>query len=219
MAQGLYAIWLARNDTRDGKRIEEANMVARRVAALMEEWKKVRGQTETSTPPTQRARWEPPESGWLKANVDGAMSRSRQGGGGGVVFRDEDGAFRGADAVFLPDITSAEVAELLACMRAVELALQRGVPKLHLETDCLNVARKLNEQDRNLSSVGILVEEIKMMATNLGEFRATWVRREANKAAHEIARFGFCNSVSVSREMSPSDCILSIVSDELPNLA
>ena len=109
--------------------------MARRVAALMEEWKKVRGQTETSTPPTQRASWEPPEAGWLKANVDGAMSRSRQGGGGGVVFRDDEGAFRGADAVFHPDITSAEVAELLACRRAIELALQRDVPKLNVETD------------------------------------------------------------------------------------
>ena len=93
MAHGLYAIWLARNDTRDGKRIEEANMVARRVAARMEEWKNVRGRPQRSTSPTQRARWEPPASGWLKANVDGAMSRSRQGGGSGVVFRDEDGAF------------------------------------------------------------------------------------------------------------------------------
>ncbi|XP_020155367.1 uncharacterized protein [Aegilops tauschii subsp. strangulata] len=219
MAQGLYALWLARNDTRDGERIEEANMVARRAAALMIEWKDRRGQTETSTTPTQRAAWEPPEAGWLKDNVDGAMSRAKQGRGGGVVFRDEDGAFRGADAVFLPEITSAEVAELQACRRAVELALQRGVPKLHLETDCLNVARMLNEQDRNLSAVGILVEEIKLMATNLGEFKATWVRREANKANHEIARFGFCNSVSVSWEMSPPDCILSIVSDELPILA
>ena len=55
------------------------------------------------------------------------------------------------------------------------------------------------------------------MATHLGEFKATWVRREANKAAHEIARFGFYNSVSVSWEISPPDCILSIVSDELPS--
>ena len=218
MAQGLYAIWLARNDTRDGKRIEEANMVARRVAALMEEWKKVQGRSEISTSPTQHARWEPPAPGWLKANVDGATSQSGQGGGGGVVFIDEDGAFRGVDAIFLPDATTAEAAELLACRRAVVLALQRGVPKLHLDTVCLNVARMLNEQGWNLSSVGIMVEEIKMMATNLGEFKAAWLRREANKAAHEIARFGFCNSVSVSWEMSPPDCILSIVSDELPDL-
>jgi len=46
MFQGLYALWLARNDTRDGRRIEEASMVARRVASLMEEWKNGRGRTE-----------------------------------------------------------------------------------------------------------------------------------------------------------------------------
>ena len=80
------------------------------------------------------------------------------------------------------------------------------------------MARMLNEQVRNLSAVGILVEEIKMMTTNLGEFRVTWVRREANKAAHEIARFGLCNGVSVLWELAPPDCILSIVSEKLPNL-
>ncbi|XP_073358081.1 uncharacterized protein [Aegilops tauschii subsp. strangulata] len=218
MVQGLYAIWLARNDTRDGKRIEEAKMVARRVAVLMDEWKKVRMRPESLTAPTQRARWEPPASGRIKASVDGAMSRTGQGGGTGVVFRDEAGAFRGANAVFFPDITTAEMAELRACRRAVALALQRGVPKLHLEIDCLNVARMLNEKDQNLSAVGIIVEEIKGLATNLGEFKATWARREANKAAHEVARFGFCNSVSVPWETYPSDCILSIVSDELPGL-
>ena len=57
------------------------------------------------------------------------------------------------------------------------------------------------------------------MAKNLGEFKTTWVKREANNAAYEIARFNFCNSVSVSWEISPPDCILSIVSDELPGLA
>ena len=85
-----------------------------------------------------------------------------------MVFRDEVGAFRGADAVFLPGVTSAEAAELQACKRAVVLAMQRAVPKLHLETDCQNVARMLNEKERNLSSVGIMMEEIKGMAKSLG---------------------------------------------------
>ncbi|XP_073363200.1 uncharacterized protein [Aegilops tauschii subsp. strangulata] len=160
MIQGLYALWLARNDTREGKRMEEADMVARRVAALMEEWKRVRGREETSTRTDQHAIWEPPATGWLKANLDGAKSRTGQDGGGGVVFREEDSAFRGAAAFFLPKIPTAEATELMACKRAVQMALQRDIPKLHLETDCLAVARMLNEQERNLSSVGIMVEEI-----------------------------------------------------------
>lgn len=38
----------------------------------------------------------------MKANVDGAMSRAGEDGGGGVVFRDAAGAFRGAASFFLP---------------------------------------------------------------------------------------------------------------------
>ncbi|XP_073360574.1 uncharacterized protein [Aegilops tauschii subsp. strangulata] len=157
MIHGLYALWMARNDTRDGKRIEEADSVARRVAALMDEWKRVRAREETSSRTTQHAIWEPPATGWLKANVDGATSRSGQDGGAGVVFRDELGAFRGAASVFLPGISQAETTELLACRRAVQMALQQDIPKLHVKTDCLVVARMLNEKERNLSTVGIIV--------------------------------------------------------------
>ncbi|XP_073358159.1 uncharacterized protein [Aegilops tauschii subsp. strangulata] len=173
MVQGLYALSLARNDTRDGKRIEEADSVARRVASLMDEWKRVCGREETSTRTAQHAIWEPPVTGWLKANVDGATSRSGQEGGVGVVFRDEMGAFRGAASFFLPGISQAETTELMACRRAVQMALQQGIPKLHVEIGCLVVARMLNEKERNLSAVGIVVEEIKTMATNLGDFKAT----------------------------------------------
>ena len=42
-----------------------------------------------------------------------------------------------------------------------------------METDSLVIARMLNEEERNLSAVGIMVEEIKTMARNLGDFKAT----------------------------------------------
>ncbi|XP_073367827.1 uncharacterized protein [Aegilops tauschii subsp. strangulata] len=146
----------------------------------MDEWKRVSARTESSTRLAQHAIWEPPELGWLKANVDGATSQTGHDG--------------------------------------VEIALQRQIPKLHVETDCLGVARMLNGHERNLSAVGIVVEEIKTMARNLGDFKTIWVRRNANKAAHELARFGLCNAVSVFWDLAPPDCILSIVSDELPDL-
>lgn len=105
MIQGLYALWLARNDTRDGKRIEEAVSMARRVATLMDEWNKVHARQETPQRTTQHAIWEPPATGWLKANVDGATSRWGQDGGAAIVFRDELGAFRGVTSIFLPRIS------------------------------------------------------------------------------------------------------------------
>lgn len=39
MIHGLYALWLARNDTRDGRRIEDPALLATRVKILMDEWR------------------------------------------------------------------------------------------------------------------------------------------------------------------------------------
>lgn len=38
MIQGLYAVWLARNEARDGKKIEEAHVIAGSVARYLDEW-------------------------------------------------------------------------------------------------------------------------------------------------------------------------------------
>ena len=90
----------------------------------------------------------------MKANVDGAMARSGWSGGGGVIFRDEDGAFRGAASHFFPDCSKPDMAELLACKKAIQLAIQRDIRKLHLETDSQVVAGMQEGKERNLSPVG-----------------------------------------------------------------
>ena len=43
MVQSLYALWMARNNTREGKKIEEAADIAARVRRLMEEWQTIHG--------------------------------------------------------------------------------------------------------------------------------------------------------------------------------
>lgn len=207
MIQGLYALWLARNDARDGKKIEEPQEIARAVAVHMEEWQKVHGVQAPKVKCYQHEKWKPPEQGWVKVNVDGAMSKSGRGGGGGVVFRDAAGAFRGAVSNFFPEISKAETAELLACRRAVQLAIQRDIQKLHIETDCQVVAGMLNDQERNLSSAGQVVEEVKAMLKTRREFKLTWVRRSANGAAHLLAKLGVSSRASAAWDSVPPDCI------------
>ena len=46
MVQGAYALWLPRNDTREGKKIAEAHVIAGLVMAHMEDWKSVHGNKE-----------------------------------------------------------------------------------------------------------------------------------------------------------------------------
>ena len=77
MIQAVYALWLARNEARDGKRIEEPHEIMKRVMRLVEEWQQVHEKQTTERHPIVRARWEAPDEGCVKVTADGAFSKSR----------------------------------------------------------------------------------------------------------------------------------------------
>lgn len=219
MVQGVYALWLARNETREGKRIEEAHVVAKSVSHYMQEWQTVQGSSTRSTKQQQVQKWSAPEHGWLKANVDGATSKSGDDAGGGVVFRDHHGAFRRSACYFFPSISNPETAELLACRRAAHEAVELGVQKVQLELDCKSVVAMLNGSGKNLSAAGPVVEEIKELLRSREASKVTWVSRTANTAAHRLAREGVCNKSCRVWTSSPPDCILRVISEEIPDFA
>jgi hypothetical protein len=116
----LYQTWMARNEARDGKKIEDPEIIARRAVHLLEEWHNV--QTPKAVkPPVAKECWLPPSEGWTKVNTDGAWSKSTEKGGGGVVVRDHDGRFLGGASHFFPSLMDPEEAELQACKHAMEL--------------------------------------------------------------------------------------------------
>jgi hypothetical protein len=122
----MYQAWLARNEARD------QTSTARRTMFLVEEWralKDVASATEGS-PVQTKVQWQSPEFGWHKANVDGALPVGGTAGGGGVVIRNHHGEFVAGAGQFFPAVADAERVELLACRRAVQLALEMGISKL-----------------------------------------------------------------------------------------
>ena len=75
----------------------------------------------------------------------------------------------------------------------------------------------LNGEDKNLSIMGQLVEETKELLRTRQEFKVTWVRREANRAADGLAKEGVSNKTSVYFPNFSPDCILHVVADEVPD--
>ncbi|KAE8771858.1 ADP-ribosylation factor-like protein 8B-A [Hordeum vulgare] len=108
--------------------------------------------------------------------------------------------------------------EIMACKRAVQLAAEINVPRLHLETDNKAVALMLQREGKNLVAVGPRVEEIKAMFHFFDELKVTWVRRSANSVAHKLARVGVAEELCKVWLMVPPDFILDMVSNEIPNL-
>lgn len=135
-----------------------------------------------------------------------------------MILRDHDGAFRGGAVTFFPGISDPEISEVLAARRALQLPLELGIQKIHLELDSKGVVSMLKDKSKNLSALGPYVEEVKEMFQTRRDYRITWARRTANSAAHVLAREGVSNEMSMVWAEVPPDCILHIVADEIPDV-
>ncbi|XP_073358054.1 uncharacterized protein [Aegilops tauschii subsp. strangulata] len=186
MVQAVYTLWLARNEARDGRKITEPHELSTRVATYLNEWAEVHKKEARQREATVQQAWETPEDGWTKANVDGSLCKHRQKGGVGVVPRDHQGAFRVTSCQFLGAMVDPERVELLACKAAVQLATSVGTTQLHLESDSVRVIAMLKNEEKNLSTLGPIVEEVKAMLGAFVSFRISWVRRSANAAADRL---------------------------------
>nr|XP_020198784.1 uncharacterized protein LOC109784596 [Aegilops tauschii subsp. strangulata] len=217
--QGLYGLWLARNEARDGVRIKNPADVAAKVSGLMDEWaetvtKKTR---VVAKPPPEK--WMPPETDWVKLNVDGAVSSASGNGGGGVVARDHAGAFRGALAQPFPNCSKPELVELMACRQALVFGRELGIQRVHAEMDCREAVSMVNPATRNLSVAGPIVEDVKTLMRGWVGCKITWRRRTANQAAHTLAKVAVGDGISQVWRHAPPDCILSVIANELPDSA
>ena len=217
MIHAVYALWLARNETRNGRRIEEPHEIIERVCSFMREWREVHVKSAQATKPIVVQRWTAPEEGWVNANSDGATAKFGGKSGGGVVLRDYNGAFLAGACHFFPHVDDAEAAEIKACKRALLVVMEINVQRVHLELDSQALVQMIKSPERNLAANGPWVEELKAMLRTFQDFRVSWVRRSANVAAHKLAKVGVGEELCKVWLESPPDCVLDVIADEMPD--
>ena len=98
----------------------------------------------------------------------------------------------------LKEILNPKVAEAMTLRRAVSLAREEGCADLVFKSDCLSVIQRLASPTRDRSAVGFIVNDIKVVASDLPDASFLHVRRHFNILAHVLAR---------SSLNSPSLCI------------
>lgn len=118
------------------------------------EWQAANSTVVAPKPSLPKEHWLPPEEGWVKAKVDGAMSKLRDKGGTRVVLQNHHGMFLVGVCHFFPMVTERELAELLACHRAIKLVVEVGVQKLVLESDS-EVVNTISSVEKDLSHLGL----------------------------------------------------------------
>ena len=86
-------------------------------------------------------------------------------------------------------------AEIIACLRRIQMAITVGAGYIILETDAQEVVKAIRSSCYDDSTLGHLFHEAKaLLALNFIQFECVFVARECNRAAHELAvRGSLCN--------------------------
>ncbi|XP_062021219.1 uncharacterized protein LOC133737729 [Rosa rugosa] len=173
---------------------QHASKVVLLTMGWYEEFKKVNVQpTEIRR---QSVKWPRPQENWVKVNCDGAFQPATRKGGAGVVIRDANGDFQVGAARPLPLVTSHFHAELMALKEGINLAVALQHEQVLFESDCSLLVQALHSIEPDLSTMSMLLDEIRLVLQYHGGYGINYVPREANTVAHGFASHALRNSDS-----------------------
>ncbi|KAL5802996.1 hypothetical protein ACOSQ4_031301 [Xanthoceras sorbifolium] len=105
-------------------------------------------------------KWKPPNAGMFKINTDAGVDVSKGHIGIGVVIRDHRGFVVALCAQGLDSLFSPSIAEALAILRGVKLAIDNGLSLFCLESDADVVVKMITSKFVPLSEIRVVVVEI-----------------------------------------------------------
>ena len=105
-----------------------------------------------------------------------------------MVIRDNNGAVLASCLEKLHQTYKPEEVEALAALKAVTLACDLGFRKAILEGDSLSLIKALKSTEDSLSPIGLLVDDVKWVASSFERLVYSHVKRNGNRVAHSLAK-------------------------------
>ncbi|XP_021729133.1 uncharacterized protein LOC110696153 [Chenopodium quinoa] len=172
----------------EGENPDPANIVSYAIKT----WNEASGESEktkdggtSSSLPTV---WSPPARDFLKVNVDAGSVRD-MGSGLGAIIRDSDGQVCACATWQGRECWEVVIAEAKAVVFGLKLANEVGARRLVEESDCLTVIQSFREAAKGTSAFHMLLDDILELSSTFDDVIWSFVRREGNKIAHELAHF------------------------------
>jgi ribonuclease HI len=127
----------------------------------------------------------------VKLSCDGALRQINHSGGWGFVLRDHEGSALSSGYGRLEKVLEPAHAEIIACLQAIQRAIELGIQKIILETDAAAIVKALmsNVMDRSSAS-GLLWELKDLLACNFVSRSVAHNPRSCNMVAHSLAALG-----------------------------
>ncbi|GAU20068.1 hypothetical protein TSUD_381600 [Trifolium subterraneum] len=208
-------IWRARNECIWENK--QANPVAscRLAFDLIRDFNWCHNMLNADHMPTHVHTWEKPPVNWLKCNVDGAIFMTEGKFGIGICFRDSSGSFVQAHTMTFPFEVTAVECEATAMKLALALALSNGFERVLFESDCQQVVNALRNDYLYANELGTLLSTCNSLLISNVDYNVAYVRRQANRVAHNLARTSLFQSSPNVHHYFPPSCISSIILNEM----
>ncbi|XP_045829124.1 uncharacterized protein LOC123920841 [Trifolium pratense] len=192
IAMMLWTIWWRRNKKCWQDRSPTIFEVKRRAKENLQDWLKVQQQKNMSCRniAPEDYKWTKPSRGMIKCNIDSACYMEQNIYSVGACIRNEQGQFVQAYAkrsAGCPNIAEAEAMGLLEVLRWLKSTNRTSTP-IVIETDCMQVAKAILAKPVNKTEFGSIIELCLRILAEFDNCKVSFVRRQANRVAHELAQ-------------------------------
>ena len=133
--------------------------------------------------------WQPPPESVYKLNYDIAVFADSASSGFGAVIRNSSGEVMAAMTIKGPAVRDSDEAELLACRKAMEFAIDVGFTVLIIEGDSVNAMRGIVLGKENQSALGHVIGDIRHLMGAVEWSFVSCIKRNGNRVAHALARY------------------------------
>ena len=124
----------------------------------------------------------------FKVNFDATVFRRSNLAGIGVIARNHDGEAAGALSSPIPMAQSVADLEALACLKAVQFALEIGFTRVVFEGDSAVIINALLHSAGELASFGNILDDIRLHSSIFQFVKFVHVSRNCNSVADALAK-------------------------------
>lgn len=215
-AETAKRIWFKRNAwIHDGVFLHSNAIVKEATDSIQEFHSTNRAEdNSSSTRVDRRKQWAKLMDGWCKLNCDASINMREGRMGFGMIVRDSRGVVIVARSLSKLGSLELAAAETMALYFGVKLCVEYGIQQIIVEGDAKQVIDAVQASGENSSIFGQLVGDVLVVLNSFTSWKACHVNREANRAAHELARLAILQVIDTTWQEDLPSCISDIVLSE-----
>jgi len=184
----LWNIWKGRNSKLWEGSDTPPSIIVQRAKDSLHEWHCMQRARQPGQGTYIEAKWMKPLPPSMKCNVDCALFNNNTITGYGFCIRDSSGHLMLGMSDYAFFSSSPAEAEALGLLEAIKLVVARGFPFVIFESDCKFVVDAVNSSQVPHNEIGDIISRCQDLLSSHSQFIVSYVRRQANKVAHSIAR-------------------------------